>query len=222
MARELSLVIVADSNSAEARKLIESLESDMEEIPQTTVTPALVRNIIPIRANPAVGVMFWSNDLQGLATDVKAFYEYVKEEAAVRESAHAAQRYLPDEEALKQPKVLVRAWEEVLAAGSALVQGDKILKGEQLYNVEQGTVPQKIYPPDGEGMLAIYRPIHHTYSGTLDDPIPFVYGMDCEMGKYYNYNGDTYRCAGDMKPCTWYPDSGIWQWEEATDEVGAE
>ena len=219
MERELSLIIVADSNSAQARKLIESIESDMEEVPQTTVTPELVRNIIPIRANPAVGVMFWSNDLQGMATDVKAFYEYLKGEAAVKESAHAAQRYLPDEEALKQPKVLVRTWEEVLATGDALVKDDKIMKGEQLYNVEQDTVPQEVYPPDGEGMLAIYRPINHTNDGTIDDPIPYVYGMDCEAGKYYSYNGVIYRVAngGTMAPCVWPPDSGIWQWEETNE-----
>lgn len=212
MAREISLVIVADSNAAEARKLIESLEIDMEDVPQTTVTPELVRNIIPIRANPAVGVMFWSSDLQGLASDVKAFYEYVKEEEAVKDSSHVAQRYLPDEAALQQPKLLVRTWEEVLDAGKLLEQNDKLMMGDQLYNVEQPTTPQAEYPPNGEGMLAIYRPISVTHEGTLEDPIPWVYGMDCYNGKHYAYKDVVYFCVSDMTPCVWAPDSGIWQW----------
>ena len=50
-----------------------------------------------------------------------------------------------------------------------------------------------------------------------DDPIPWVYGMDCHAGKCYRYNGKVYRVAegGDMIPCTWPPDTpGMWQWEE--------
>lgn len=79
MSRELNMVIVADTNTAESRQLIAQL-SENPSIPQTVVTPALVRRIIPIRANPAVGVMFWSNDLQGLVSDVEAFSSYIKNE----------------------------------------------------------------------------------------------------------------------------------------------
>ena len=70
-------------------------------------------------------------------------------------------------------------------------------------------------PPHGEGMLAIYRPIDEGHAGTQGDPIPWVYGMDCHTGSYYGYGGVTYLCKGDMLPCVWYPDSGIWQWEVA-------
>ena len=83
MSRELNMVIVADTNTEEARQLIAQLSQD-PAIPQSVVTPALVRRILPIRANPAVGVMFWSSDLQGLAADVEAFAAYVKGEAAVK------------------------------------------------------------------------------------------------------------------------------------------
>ena len=54
-------------------------------------------------------------------------------------------------------------------------------------------------------------------AGTADDPIPWVYGMDCHAGKCYRYNGKVYQVAegGDMIPCTWPPDTpGMWQWEE--------
>lgn len=211
MDREIRIVVVGDNNTEEARQVIASL-ADNPEFPVTVVTPQLVRRIIPIRANPAIGVMFWSTDLQGMVADVEAFAAYVKGESAVKEAAHVAQRSISDEEALAQPNVLIRTWEEVLKNQERLFKGDKIRKGEQLYNVEQETQPQEAYPPDGEGMLAIYRPISVTHNGTQEDPIPWVYGMDCENGKYYAYNDVVYLCAGDMKPCVWAPDSGIWQW----------
>ena len=71
--------------------------------------------------------------------------------------------------------------------------------------------------PHDEGMLAVYRPIDREHAGTADDPIPWVYGMDCYAGKCYRYNGKVYQVAegGDMIPCTWPPDTpGMWQWEE--------
>ena len=68
-------------------------------------------------------------------------------------------------------------------------------------------------PPHGEGMLAIYRPIDTGHAGTMEDPIPWVYGMDVKKNKYYSYGGVVYRAAENMLPCVWYPDSGIWQWE---------
>ena len=97
MERELRMVIVADTNTAEARQLIAQL-SENPAIPQTVVTPALVRRILPIRANPAVGVMFWSSDLQGLAADVESFADYIRREAenkqAIADAADVAQAYI--------------------------------------------------------------------------------------------------------------------------------
>ena len=61
------------------------------------------------------------------------------------------------------------------------------------------------------------KPIDREHAGTADDPIPWVYGMDCHAGKCYRYNGKVYQVAegGDMIPCTWPPDTpGMWQWEE--------
>ena len=128
MARELNMVIVADTNTAESRQLIAQL-AENPAIPQTVVTPALVRRIIPIRANPAVGVMLWSSDLQGLAADVEAFAAYVKGEAAVKEAAHTAQRYVPDDVAYNQPRVLFDPW---IGAGVEYVAGDIRTRGADL------------------------------------------------------------------------------------------
>ena len=66
-------------------------------------------------------------------------------------------------------------------------------------------------------MLAVYRPIDREHAGTLADPIPWVYGMDCYSGKYYVHGGITYLCKSDMLPCVWEPGSaGLWQWEAVT------
>ena len=63
-------------------------------------------------------------------------------------------------------------------------------------------------------LSAIYRPIDKEHAGTLPDPIPWISGMDCYENKYYSYEGKVYLCKGDMIPCTWLPNTDIWQWEE--------
>ena len=78
-----------------------------------------------------------------------------------------------------------------------------------------GVTPQEHQPPHGEGMLAVYRPIDQSHAGTLEDPIPWVYGMDCHAGVYFSYQGHIYQVAegGDMVPCVWAPGTaGLWQW----------
>lgn len=109
---------------------------------------------------------------------------------------------------------LFPAWEEVVKAGKTLIKDSVIRKDDILYRVVQDVVPQTHFPPDGEGMLAIYRPIEPNHTGTIDDPIPWVYGMDCYEGLYYSYIDHVYQVAagGNMTPCVWAPDSGIWQW----------
>lgn len=83
MERNLRMIVVADTNNAESRELISQL-SQTPAIPQTVVTPQLVRNILPgIRATPAIGVLFWATDLQGIVADVEAFASYIKGEDAV-------------------------------------------------------------------------------------------------------------------------------------------
>lgn len=121
---------------------------------------------------------------------------------------------VPDSQALDMA-ALFPTWEEVLSSGSELAAGRVVNNGGQLYRVVQSVVPQAHQVPGGEGMLAIYRPIDREHAGTPDDPIPWVYGMDCLAGICYSYNGAIYRVAdgGNMIPCVWAPDSGIWQWE---------
>lgn len=124
---------------------------------------------------------------------------------------------IPDEQALEMPD-LFRTWDEVLAAGEQL-EADTVLNLDgQLYGVVQPVTPQEHQRPDGEGMLAIYRPIDQTHEGTREDPVPFVYGMDTEQGTYYSSGGKTYLCNLTMTPCVWAPGTpGLWQWTEMTE-----
>ena len=123
---------------------------------------------------------------------------------------------IPDSYALDMSD-LFPTWAAVLADGEELPEGRVLNDGGQLYRVVQAVTPQAHQAPHDEGMLAVYRPIDREHAGTADDPIPWVYGMDCHAGKCYRYNGKVYRVAegGDMLPCTWPPDTpGMWQWEE--------
>lgn len=122
---------------------------------------------------------------------------------------------VPDETALEMPD-LFKTWEEVLEAGKTVAENSIINDGGTLYRVvaEGGVLPQEHQPPHGEGMLAVYRPIDTAHTGALEDPIPWVYGMDCTEGLYYSYNATVYLCKANMTPCVWAPGTaGLWQWE---------
>lgn len=124
---------------------------------------------------------------------------------------------IPDEQALEMPD-LFYTWDEVLEAGELLEANTILNLGGQLYRVVQPVTPQEHQRPDGEGMLAIYRPIDQTHEGTKEDPVPFVYGMDTEQGTYYSSGGKTYLCNLTMTPCVWAPGTpGLWQWTEVTE-----
>lgn len=126
----------------------------------------------------------------------------------------AAATGLTDAVALSIPDLLP-AWAELLSAGNQVAAGVCLTHKGQTYRVVQAVTPIESQPPGGEGMLAIYRPIEREHTGTLADPIPWVYGMDCYQGKYYAHGGITYLCRADMLPCTWAPGSAgtEGQWE---------
>ena len=129
--------------------------------------------------------------------------------AIVRESTS-----ISDEDAVSMPHMF-SSWDEVLEEGKVLSKDRVIRKGDVLYRVVQDTTPMAHYPPDGEGMLALYRPIDVTHGGTKEDPIPWRYGMDCHAGLYYSYAGALWLCEGDMIPSVWEPGTaGVWQWAE--------
>lgn len=137
-------------------------------------------------------------------------------QAVVRAFASSADS-LTDIQALEMPD-LFPEWEELLEAGERLRENTVLRDGGKLYRVVQpgGVIPQEHQPPHGEGMLSVYRPVEQGHAGTEEDPIPWVYGMDCRAGQYFSWEGRLYRVAagGDMVPCVWPPDTaGLWQWE---------
>ena len=156
------------------------------------------------------------------AEGLRKVEQQVAAEAAVTAQTRAATRLyvqkatdITDEQALTMADLFL-TWEEALAAGQALEANTVLNDDGQLYRVVQQVTPQAHQAPHDERMLAIYRPIDQTHAGTLEDPIPFVYGMDTEEGKYYAYEGTTYLCRQTMTPCVWAPGTpGLWQWEVA-------
>ena len=90
---------------------------------------------------------------------------------------------------------------------------DKVVRyKEGLYRIVSAHTSAAHYPPDGEGLLALYRPIVVGHNGTLEDPIPYLYGMDVYAGLVYTYSGGTWIAVKDMVPCVWPPAPGN-EWE---------
>lgn len=108
-------------------------------------------------------------------------------------------------------------WESLCDSGFVAEKAGYIFqhKGTLYRTVKDSTSFERQWVP-GIGTESIYRPISPEHTGDMDDPIPWVSGMDCVEGKYYSYGGKTYRVAegGTMKPCVWPPDTpDMWQWE---------
>lgn len=124
---------------------------------------------------------------------------------------------LEDDETALTLSPICPDWE----AGTHYEAGEIVNRDGQPYRVVQAVDSLENQPPGAEGMLAIYRPLNPEHAGTVDDPIPFVNGMDVYNGKYYSFNGKVYLAKADMIPCTWDPGTeGLWQWEEVTDNAG--
>lgn len=114
----------------------------------------------------------------------------------------------------------------VWTAGETYPQGRRIQHEGIVYEVvaADGVTAEAHRPPNGEGLLAVYRPLStdpstgETPTGTQDDPIPYIGGMDVVKDKYYSYNGKLYKANLTMPACVWPPDTaGLWQWTEVTE-----
>lgn len=207
MERELNMVIVADTNTEEARQLIAQL-AENPAIPQTVVTPQLARRILPIRANPAVGVMFWSSDLQGLAADVEAFAAYVKGESAIKEAAHTAQRYVPDEVAYAQPRVLFEPWS---GDGVDYVAGDIRMRGAELYRCLTAHTSQLAWTPEDSPSLWVRIADPAEEWPKWVQPI----GSTDAYAQGAKVSHDGKKWTSDVDANTWEP--GVYGWTEVTE-----
>ena len=142
--------------------------------------------------------------------------EMARETRAALTAFAAGATTVTDAQALKMASTFP-VWPAGVNGDGQYVQVQVVQDEGQLYRVMQPTVtPLENQPPHGEWRLAVYRPIEVEHEGTLEDPIPWVYGMDCYNGKYYSYEDKLYLCTGDMIPCTLAPGAeGVHQWEEA-------
>lgn len=124
---------------------------------------------------------------------------------------------IPDTIALSIPDILP-TWQGFLDRKMDIPSGVCLMHDGQCYRQNQSVPikPEAQRPPGSPGMSAVYRPVVSGHDGTLDDPIPWVYEMDCKEGKYYSNKGKIYLCTGDMSPCVWEPGGGATQWEEVT------
>lgn len=103
-------------------------------------------------------------------------------------------------------------------AGAEYAQGKRVTYNGIVYEVQQQTTASGVYPPDAEGVLALYRPLSTDGSSTIEDPYVWLYGMDIEAGVYVTYNGQTYKAISPMKSCTWTPGSDTNVWEEISND----
>lgn len=97
--------------------------------------------------------------------------------------------------------------------GEDYAKGKRVTYNGIVYEVQQQTTASEVYPPDAEGVLAIYVPLSTDGSGTLEDPYVWIYGMHVEAGVYVTYNGQMYKAKSPMKPCVWAPGSDTNVWE---------
>lgn len=141
--------------------------------------------------------------------------DILEQAKVIRAATQTLAAYAPDEIAAAQPLELYDKW----VADTAYKVDKLLVHNGKLYRVARDLTSSAVYPPDSEGVLALYRPIDVTHAGTLDDPIPYVDGMDCDKDKYYSFEGNTYLCKADLKPCVWKPGTdGMWQWEKVKTE----
>ena len=104
-------------------------------------------------------------------------------------------------------------------AGQPYAQGKRVTYNGIVYEVQQQTTASEVYPPNAEGVLALYIPLSTDGQGTLEAPYVWIYGMEVKTGEYVIYNGTTYKAKGLMKPCTWLPGSDINVWEEISNDT---
>ncbi len=81
------------------------------------------------------------------------------------------------------------------AAGNAYAAGFKVQRNGKLWRVVQAHTSQTGWEP--ENAASLWEQINETYSGTVDDPIPYEGNMALEKGKHYVQDGVIYLCNRD-------------------------
>ena len=136
--------------------------------------------------------------------------------AAMQRSAVQTMSFSAAEFKVMAKAKLFDEWE----AGASYTAGQRISYDGVVYEVVQDVTAQSHQTPASAGMLAIYRPLSldetgEEHAGTLEDPIPWVYGMTVKANKYYSYDEKTYQAVQAQNPSIWTPGSAgtaaIWK-----------
>jgi hypothetical protein len=97
-----------------------------------------------------------------------------------------------DEQALNV-QALYKEWENI-DEGTELAAGKRVNYLDVLYKVIQTHVKQSSYNP--KDATSLFTPIKkETETGTIDNPIAWVQGMEAEEGLYYTENDILYLCT---------------------------
>lgn len=98
--------------------------------------------------------------------------------------------YVPDNIAAAHPE-MYKAWK----ANKEYKTGDRVSHGGKVYKATQDHTSQAQYPP--ETIAAYWTPLDVEHSGTADDPIHAVAGMEYKEGFYYydSTTGKVYICT---------------------------
>ena len=184
------------------------LEIDTQSSPTTVYIRENIRKEI------IDGVSFWVYDetqyttreyIQLQANELKrtnlvAADLYQSLSATMMDNLPESAGYLASVYPVWQPDTAYKQWQLITHKGIA-------------YQVQQDTTSQKIYPPDGTGLLAIYVP--YVVPGA-DGVKPWAYGMHVHTGDLVRKDGVVWEAKKDMIPCVWEPAEGN-EWKLRSD-----
>ena len=179
---------------------------------QSSPTTVYIRE--NIRKEIIDGVSFWvydetqyttreyiqlqANELKRTNFAVAVLYQSLS--ATMMDKLPESAGYLASAYPVWQPDTAYKQWQLITHKGIA-------------YQVQQDTTSQKIYPPDGTGLLAIYVP--YVVPGA-DGVKPWAYGMHVHTGDLMRKDGVVWEAKKDMIPYVWEPAEGN-EWKLRSD-----
>lgn len=205
--REIRLMLIYDPNSADSLEMEQSLNADatIEKIEVQRV-----RSLLPgVRTTPAIGVILWASDKQGLMENVERFVDYIHDEEGVRKVSKESQAYIPDSVAWDVPRTLYDTWS---AESVAYTVGQIVIYGEDIYRCLTAHTSQASWTPEASPSLWV----------KIADPAeewpewvqPAGSTDSYAKGAKVSHNGKHWTSTVDSN--VWEP--GVYGWDEVTPE----
>lgn len=147
---------------------------------------------------PREYIQLQANELK--KTNLAAADLYQSLSATMMDKLPESAGYLASVYPVWQPDTAYKQWQLITHKGIA-------------YQVQQDTTSQEIYPPDGNGLLAIYVP--YVVPGA-DGVKPWAYGAHYYTGDLVRKDGVVREAKKDIIPCVWEPTEGN-EWKLRSD-----